>query len=193
MTELSSRFTELICPKLNSTPAPTRTTANAVKATIQSPSEAFAPGVRSEIRASSKTGTAINTPNARESNPKPKNGRVQLASNALGLPGPGLIKTASGDTPLNRSRTSGTNQTNVSPVVNSSAMSFEGLDIANPTTSKLIVRPRTGELAAITASRIPETPTWDQVETKVPGLESPRFAILAIEWARYGKAIIAIT
>jgi hypothetical protein len=72
-------------------------------------------------------------------------------------------------------------------------MSFVGLAIANPTISKISVRPRTGELAEITASKIPETPTWDQVETKVPGLESPRLAILAIEWARYGKAIIAIT
>ena len=72
-------------------------------------------------------------------------------------------------------------------------MSFEGLAIAKPTMRTIRVRPRTGELAAITASKIPETPTCDQVETKVPGLESPRLAILAIECARYGKAIMAIT
>ena len=149
----------MICPKLNCTPDPIKATAKAVKATIQSPRDAFAAGVRSATRARTTIGAVIKSPNARESKPKPKNGRVQLASKALGLPGPGLIKIASGDTELRRSRTSGINQTIVRPVVKSNGASFEGLAMAKPTIRTIRVSPNTGELAASSASRIPETPT----------------------------------
>jgi hypothetical protein len=38
-------------------------------------------------------------------------------------------------------------------------MSFEGLAMAKPTIRTIRVSPNTGELAEISASRIPETPT----------------------------------
>ena len=191
--EVSSRPIEEISPKSNFTPAPTKTTASAKRATIQSASEALAPGVRSEISASTKTGTVIKSPNERASKLKPKNGSVQFPSNALGAPIPGLSNIDSGWEVANRSKTRGTNQTTVKPVVKSNGMSFLGLTIARPISNTSSAKPNTGELAATSASKIPDTPTCDQVETNDPGLEIPRAATLATERTRNGRSVIATT
>ena len=153
----------------------------------------MAPGVRSEIRASTRTGTVIKSPNERASKPKPKNGSVQLASNALGAPIPGLSNIDSGWEETNRSKARGTNQTTVRPVVKSNGISFLGLANARTTIKTNSARPNTGELAATSASKIPDTPTCDQVETNEPGLEFPREATLATERTRNGRSVIATT
>ena len=191
--EVSSRPIEEISPKSNLTPAPTKANARPKRATIQSAREALAPGVRSEIRASNKTGMVIKSSNERASKPKPKNGNVQFASNAIGAPTPGLSNIDSGWEEAKRSNTRGTNQTRVKPVVNSSGISFLGLTIARPKIRINRARPNTGELAATNASKIPERPTSDQVETKEPGLEIPRDATFATERTRYGRRVIATT
>ncbi|CAB4639652.1 unannotated protein [freshwater metagenome] len=191
--EVSSRPTEDVSPKSNFTPAPTKANASAKRATIQSPREALAPGVRSEIRASTKTGTVIKSPNERASKPKPKNGSIQLASSALGAPTPGLSNIDSVWDEAIRSKASGTNHTTVRPVVKSNGISFLGLIIARLTIKTSSAKPNTGELAATNASKIPDRPTCDQVETNDPGLEIPREATLAIERTRYGRSVIATT
>jgi hypothetical protein len=139
------------------------------------------------------TGTVINSPNERASKPKPKNGRVQSASKALGAPTPGLSNIDSGWDEAIRSTARGTNHTTVRPVVKSNGISFLGLIIARPKIKINRAKPNTGELAATNASKIPDRPTCDQVETKEPGLEIPRDATLAIERTRYGRSVIATT
>ena len=75
----------------------------------------------------------------------------------------------------------------------SNGISFRGLAIARPTIKINRARPNTGELAATSASKIPDTPTCDQVEINELGLEIPRDATLATERTRNGRSVIATT
>jgi hypothetical protein len=77
--------------------------------------------------------------------------------------------------------------------VKSRGKSFLGLAIARPTIKTNRAKPNSGELAATNASKIPDRPTCDQVETNDPGLDFPRDATLATEKTRYGRSVIATT
>ena len=146
-------------PKSKSIPTTSQPVARASKAMPHRGRVFRSFGASRASRAKISVGTVISSPQLRASNPKPKKASFQLASNPSGTLNPGSSSKLSQLPEAMRSIISGRNQAIASKVVDSSGTILLGRTTAVIATSTSNTAPRTGELAAIMASKMAAIPT----------------------------------